>query len=376
MLDTTAFLAVLRWPIVERIPLVGDLALSPHGIAAAAGFLLGAMMMVRRAERRGIARTYVADIRESVQDLLFYVIIGAIVGARLFFVLGHLDLYAEDPLSVLAIWEGGLTLLGGVAGGLLAALPVIFRRGYDTVFLLDSAAPGLAAGIFVGRFGDLAIGDHLGGPAPGFPLAWRCTGNYWEAATNSLRSLGQPMPPIAGAPLGDQTQGCFAVAVHQTALYDLLQVGALMAVLLVFERRTRWNGFFTAVFVAWYGLARFAMDFVREDPRMLGLTGSQYAALVTVLALVGYLTWRRPWQNRPWSWNPPRFDVPWKQPPTTEPAAPATTTTATGPGDRSATGPQTAGQRAGRPRQDREDDLGHSPSEEPEAGQPGSGQHS
>lgn len=313
-------LADLAWPILERIPLFGDLAISPHGIGTAVGFLVGAVLMLRRVDRRGLGHSYVPEARERVQDMLFRAAIGAIVGARFFYVLAHLDDYAQDPLAVLRMWEGGFTFLGGLVGAVVAVIPMMRREGYRAAQVLDSAAPGIAVGVFIGRVGDLVIGDHIGDVASGWPLAWRCTGNYWDAQTNSF-AFGNPVPPVpyGGGPL--PTQGCFDVAVHQTALYDFVQAGLLLALLLWLERGPRWDGFFITVFVYWYGAARFVFDFLREDRRFLGLTGSQYAGLAAIVALTVYLLWRRPWQDRPWAWAPPDFDRPWLQPPAEEPAS-------------------------------------------------------
>lgn len=311
-----ALVGVLQWPIIERIPLFGDLAISPHGLGAAAGFLLGARLMLRRAELRGLGHSYVPHVREAVQDLLVRAAIGAIIGSRLFYVLTHLDIYLRDPLRILFIWEGGLTFLGGVAGAILAALPEVRRRDYRLWQLFDSAAPGLAVGIAIGRTGDLAIGDHIGDLAPGFPLAWRCTANFWHETTNSL-SFTNPVPPQP-YPFGAieaPTQGCFAAAVHQTALYDFLQAALLVGLLLALERRPRWDGFFAAVYVYWYGTFRVVIDFLRQDRRLFGLTGSQYAALTAIIALTVFLRWTKPWERRPWAWAPPDFDLPWLRPP-------------------------------------------------------------
>ena len=153
------------------------------------------------------------------------VAVGAILGARLFFVLTHLDVYAEDPLRILAVWEGGLTFLGGVAGGVIASLFWLRGRGFRALQVMDSAAPGLAAGLTIGRIGDLVIGDHIGRPTD-FALGWRCTGNYWAEATNSLAFSG-PVPYPTGV-TALPTQGCFDVAVHQTALYDFLAAGVVL----------------------------------------------------------------------------------------------------------------------------------------------------
>ncbi len=303
-------LPAIPFPILERIPIVGDVAISPHGIGIALGFLLGAMLAMPRWRRRGLGHRYVADIPETMQDLLVWAALGAVVGARLFYVLTHLgDGYLQDPLSILAVYEGGLSFLGGLAGAILVVLPAVVRRRYRARQMLDAAAPGVALGLVVGRTGDLIIGEHLGPPTD-FVLGWRCTGSWWTEATNSL-GYSPPRPYPVGA---DPTQGCFQTAVHQTALYDWLTAGVVLAVLLWLERRPRWDGFFVAVFVYLYGGIRFVSEFVRPDKFVLGLTGSQWALLAGMAAMTVYLWWRRPWDERRWAWDL-EFDHPWLTPP-------------------------------------------------------------
>jgi phosphatidylglycerol:prolipoprotein diacylglycerol transferase len=294
-------LAELAWPILERIRLVGDLAVSPHGISIAAGVLIGAQLMLHRARRRGVARRPVDDVEGIVQSLVTRTIIGGILGARFFFVVTHLELFG-DPLSWLLVWEGGLSLLGGITGAVLANVPFALRRRLSVPLLLDSVAPGLALGIFIGRIGDLVIGEHLGGPT-GFALGWRCTGAF-----------GDPAAPYSFPGVGPTTvQGCYDVALHQTALYDFLAGGAVLAILALLERRPRFDGFFFVAFTMLYGGGRFLSDFARAaDKDLVGpLTGSQVGALC---AIVGALTWvavRRPDRRRPYAWFPPDFRHPW-----------------------------------------------------------------
>lgn len=305
-------LLALSWPILERIPLGGGLAVSPHGIMTAIGFVVGAWLMIRRARLRGLGHHHVADVSEAVQELLVRLAIGGIIGARLFYVINNFDAYAANPLAALAIWQGGLTFLGGVAGAVIAVIPLIRRRGYRTLQIADSAAPGLAAGLAIGRLGDLAIGEHLGPPAGNFLLGWQCTGNYWDAASSSLTAGGLPPQPY---PVGaEPLQGCFDVAVHQTALYDLLSAALLFGVLILLERRPRWDGFFTAVAIYWYGAFRLVDDLLRQNRRWLGLTGSQWAVLAAMVVLTGFIAWDRPWRRLPWAWAPPDFDLPWRHP--------------------------------------------------------------
>lgn len=287
-------LAALAWPILERIHILGDFAISPHGISVALGFLLGAQLMQRRAQRRGVARRPVENIGETVQSLATWAAIGAIIGARFFYIATRPELY-PNPLDWLKIWEGGLSLLGGVTGAVLAGIPYALRRKLSIRLLLDSVAPGLALGIFVGRIGDLVIGEHLGGRTT-FLLGWRCTGAH-----------GDPAAPYPWP--GPRVQGCYDAVVHQTALYDFLAAGAVLAVLLLLERKPRFDGFFAAMFVLLYGGGRFLSDFARAaDLRLAGpLTGSQVTVLVAIVLVGLWILLRKPYRRHPYAWSPPGF---------------------------------------------------------------------
>ncbi|MGH3665937.1 MAG: prolipoprotein diacylglyceryl transferase family protein, partial [Egibacteraceae bacterium] len=150
--------------------------------------------------------------------------------------------------------------------------------------------------------GDLAIGDHLGTPAPGMPLAWQCTGNVWVRASNSFGFV--PPQPYPGAAL--PVQGCYDVPVIQTALLDVLAAVITLVVMLAVERRVRGRvtGVVAAGFVLVYGTGRLAFDFLRGDPRYLGLTASQWTAAAVMAAIVIWLVRRRP--ARQGGGEPPR----------------------------------------------------------------------
>ncbi|MFN2588927.1 MAG: prolipoprotein diacylglyceryl transferase [Actinomycetota bacterium] len=262
----------LEWGITPSID-VGGLSVSPHGIGIALGYLAGAQLMVRRARRLG------GPPESDIWNALFYALLGAIAGARLGYVFGHFSEVTDggdDLLGVFKIYEGGISLLGGITGAVLVALPYVIRKRMGFWRSTDLAVPGLALGIVVGRIGDLVIGDHLG-DATTFALGWRCTGETGGVPPVSAEVYGRladSSPP---------SLGCFDVVLHQTALYDFVSTLLLLGVLLYVGRTVRRTGLLTLVFVVWYGTIRVITDFLRVDKRYLGLTGSQLLALSVVL---------------------------------------------------------------------------------------------
>jgi phosphatidylglycerol:prolipoprotein diacylglycerol transferase len=245
--------------------------------------------MVRRARRFGGPK------EEDIWNVLFYALLGAIVGARVGYVIGHFGQVTNDGgdlVGVFKIWEGGISLLGGITGAVLAALPYAFRHKMGFWRMMDLAVPGLALGIVIGRIGDLLIGDHLGKPTD-FALGWKCLGSSGDApipAEQYLGRLGQGDPP---------SLGCFDITLHQTALYDFISTLILLGVLLWLGRKVRGAGFLTLFFVIWYGTMRMITDSLRVDRRYAGLTGSQILSLLVGLACL-YLLAR-------YRGAPPRF---------------------------------------------------------------------
>ena len=291
------FGAISYNPVV-RIHL-GPLSISPHGIGIAVGFLLGARFMLPRSRAKGMDD-------DTIYPLFTLAAIGAIVGARVAYVLNHYSDY-RNLGDALQVWKGGISLLGGFIGAIVFALPKIRSQRLSFWRVMDCAAPGMALGVTVGRIGDLVVGDHLGKTTTFF-LGYKCP------------PLGvQTASPCAPTAFSDRTPGA---VVHQTALYDLMLAAVLLAVLLAFERRRKrpgehprlFEGALVLVFGAGYGCARVLEDFLREDLRRFGLTGSQWVAILTiVLSLFCLLVTRRTprwgrWDERATPPDPPTLD--------------------------------------------------------------------
>ena len=253
MLSTSVLSAIAYEPLV-RIHL-GPLSISPHGIGIAIGFLVGAWFMLPTSRAKGIPD-------DEVYPLFTLAAIGAIVGSRVAYVVNHIGDYT-NVVDVFEVWKGGISLIGGIIGAILFAVVRMRRRHLPFWKIMDSAMPGLALGIFVGRTGDLIIADHLG-KTTNFFLGYRCP----------------PLGVDVGSPCVPGT------VVHQTALYDQFFALMILLVLLWLRRSPRYDGFITMMFGAMYASARIVEDFLREDLRRFGLTGSQMTAVVVLTACV------------------------------------------------------------------------------------------
>jgi phosphatidylglycerol:prolipoprotein diacylglycerol transferase len=301
----TTTLASIGWPVLDRVHFGGAFAISPHGVGIAIGFLAGSWWVLREGPKRGMRE-------EHLSSMLFWALIGTIVGARFFYVLGH---YSEfnSFTDMLKIYNGGISLLGGIAGAIAFAYPIMRRHRYRFLQVMDTAGLGLPFGIFIGRIGDLIIGDHLGKPTD-MPWAFAYHGGRLSAFTcvngvcreDLLKGAQSLVVTRHSAKLFSQSQGLIGqgVGVHQTALYDFLIACALfLFVYLVMASRPRREGILILTFAIGYGLGRIGTDFLRVDKRFFGLTGSQWSSVaVVILSIAVLVAWaRRPGGARmPW----------------------------------------------------------------------------
>jgi phosphatidylglycerol:prolipoprotein diacylglycerol transferase len=272
-----ALLGYLRYDPLVRIHL-GPLSISPHGMGIAVGFLLGSYFFLGWCRRAGLTD-------DQVYSLVNRAAIGSIIGARLAYCINHPGDF-NNPLEIFAVWKGGISLLGGIGGAVLAGVPKMRHDGLSFWKVMDMAVPCVAMGIIVGRIGDLIIADHLG-KATHFFLGYVCP-------------EGAGFGAGVGTKVGSPCNAAVGMAVHQPALYDFVSAILLLLLLLLLRRAPHYDGFLTLVFGAWYGTGRFIEDFFRVDvTHGTGLTGSQWTA-VAVLGLCLFcllVLTDTPWQS-------------------------------------------------------------------------------
>lgn len=264
-------LAVISYPPIPIFE-VGPLRLSLHGVFAGVGFLAGAYYGTRKYAARGFDAA-------KYQSVLTWALIGALLGARWLTLPAS---WIENGFDVrdMADIGGNWSILGGFAGGIGAGVWQVRRLGLRVWPALDAAAFGLALGTVVGRIGDLAIVEHLGGPTRFF-LGYGIRPGYDVAPQHDR--LECVAPEVGG----------YCGVYHHAALYDMLGAALLLGFLYWLYRRSRFSlryGQMFAVWMAWYGFQRFFIDFTRlaltvNPDRTLGpLTWSQWSGLAAGLA--------------------------------------------------------------------------------------------
>jgi phosphatidylglycerol:prolipoprotein diacylglycerol transferase len=284
-------LGAIGWEVIDRFRVGDSFAVSPHGLGIAIGFLAGSYVFLHEAQKRGLTE-------EQASRFPFWALIGTLVGTRLGYVFTHLDEF-RDPLDILRVWQGGISLLGGIFGAILFCLPLVRRYGIRFLTGMDAASIAIPLGIVIGRVGDLIIGDHLGKPTS-WALAFVYRGgnlagydcSTLEGVCRAFLSKGHVQTIAAeGATLTDASGRILqqGVGVHQTALYDLLLTVVLVTLLVWLNRVPRRTGVLTLTFGVWYGTGRIVTDFLRVENRFFGLTGSQWTSIVVVAVCLATL---------------------------------------------------------------------------------------
>lgn len=253
---------------------LGPLGLRTFGLMVALGVVAGSMVAARWGERWGVP----ADQTISLATRL---VIAGVIGARLTWVVTHLD-RIDGLIDVIAVWEGGLQFSGGFITAAVVGLPA-FRRWTRTTRwrMLDGSVLALTIGAAIGRIGCYAVGEHLGGPT-GFFLATRYDGGPTREGANPLRD---GVPPLE-----------VGQVVHNTSLYELISLVLLGLVLTwLLLRRQASPGTALGTFLVWYSVSRFTTDFFRAyDETVLGLTGAQWMCLALFPVGVAVLVVVRP----------------------------------------------------------------------------------
>jgi len=255
---------------------IGNFPVNTYGVLLALAFLAALFIAARLGSRDGLPR-------ERVFDLGLWMLLGGLVGSKLLLMVAEPE-YASNPWQLISldfIRSGGVWY-GGFLGGLLTGVVLIRRYRLPFGKVMDAFAPGVALGQAIGREGCFAAGCCWGKPTT---LPWGV-------------EFGELAHRITGVPVG--------VHLHPTQLYESLASALLFLLLYRLHRRKRFTGEVIAAYAVLYGLIRFLIEFVRDDPRgdifgLTSMTGLSTSQLISILVIVGgviFLVLRRRRANR------------------------------------------------------------------------------
>ena len=248
-------------PILFRI---GSWPVYSYGVLLALAYLAGLQLAVVRARRAGLDSA-------KVMDLGIYLIIAALIGAKLMLIAVDFNYFRSQPREILSLVRAGGVFYGGLIAAFLAGVWLIQRYKLPLWTTADLIAPGIALGHIVGRFGCLLAGCCYGRPTD---VAWAITFTDPVAATN----VGTPLQ----------------IPLHPTQLYDAGAEAIILVLLLVSERRGRpFPGRTFWLYMLLYAVSRFIIEIYRGDERgtIFGMSTSQFVAVVIVPISV-FMLWR------------------------------------------------------------------------------------
>lgn len=261
---------MLTYPNIDPVALsLGPVQIHWYGLMYLIGFAAAWLLGRWRASRPESGWT-----KEMVDDLIFYGVIGTIAGGRLGYMLFYgWDNLVANPLSILQVWQGGMSFHGGLIGVMLAFW--LFGRRYGLGFfrVADFAAPLVPIGLLAGRIGNFINGELWGRPTD---LPW------------GMRLPCDRFPEqCQDTPIGAD----WSLPVHASQLYEAALEGlALFLILWLFSSRPRPAMAVSGLFLIGYGVFRFAVELVRLPDAHIGYLAFGWVTmgqLLTVPMLIG-----------------------------------------------------------------------------------------
>ncbi len=227
-----------------------------YSIFVVLAIVAAVLITLRESKRKGIPT-------EEIISLVPWVLIGGIVGARLFHVIDRWDFYAGHPLHIFSLQQGGLAIWGALAGGGIAVVVYALVKRISFGRLADAITPGLLVAQMIGRLACTVNGDAYGGVTS---LPWGFIYIH------------------PGAMIPDNLRG---VPTHPYPVYEMLWNGLILLYVMKHRSFFSKDGLLFLTYIAYYGLGRLLLTFVRQEKIWFwGLQEAQVVAIALIVASV------------------------------------------------------------------------------------------
>lgn len=238
-----------------------------YGIIIVSGVLAGLFLARYRAKRND-------EDPDIYSDFLIYALIGAILGARLYYVIFSWDSYKNDLISIFAFREGGLAIYGGVIGAFIALAIYTKVKKLSFLKMADTAVPGLALGQVIGRMGNFVNMEAFGGHTDGiFGMALNA-----EKAKIPV-TMRQFIAPLEGY-VGEY------LMVQPTFAYEALWNVGVIVILMAYTKHKKFEGELVVLYLILYGIGRGWIEGLRTDQLLIGNTGIAVSQLLAIILAI------------------------------------------------------------------------------------------
>ncbi len=276
---------------------LGPLAVRWYGLMYLIAFLSANLLGRWRARLPHYAQQGWAA--QDMDDLVLYCALGTILGGRFGYVLFYqFGFYLEHPLSILKVWEGGMSFHGGLLGVTLASYLFAKHRARSWFSVTDYIAVLVPAGLLAGRLGNFINGE-LWGRVTHPELPWAML--FPQAAYDDMLWINQHASEAMLKGLDTFFGIWHGLPRHPSQLYELVLEGCVLGIgLWWFARKARPAGAASALFLMGYGAARFIIEFFREPdsflgPLTVGFSRGQWLSLP--MMLIGVFLWIRAYRR-------------------------------------------------------------------------------
>ena len=272
---------------VGRYISIGDFHIMFYGIIIAAGFLAGLLIAQREAKRTG-------QNPDIYLDYPICMMIPAIIGARLYYVIFSWEYYSRNPLEIINTRHGGLGIVGGVAAAILVLLIFARVRKQNAALMLDTMTMSLLVGQIMGRWGNFFNREAFGGYTDG-PLAMQIPLGYFENA-GRLHEIEQTglLDHLVQLSVGGETLSY--IQVHPTFLYEGLWNCLVLLLIFLYRKHKKFDGELLCIYLIGYGIGRFFIEGLRVDQLQIGDSGiaaTQVVCVIVVLGSLAVMGWKR-----------------------------------------------------------------------------------
>ena len=267
----------------------GGFTLTWHGFLTFIAVALAVFLVARWARQQSMNV-------DSVYTIATWCILGGVIGSRLLHVVDFWDFYKSDPVRIVQIWNGGITIYGAILGGFLSGAVYMLARNHPRFLdlwnkmlpfaklepaplpsvgrLADIAAPALLIAMAVGRVGDIINGEHV---AKITDLPWGFVYTHPESPSHQVHAFG---------------------ASHPAVVYEMMLDLAVLGVVLAMKDRLRPHGMTFVLYLGLYSLGRFFISFLRTGPPpmdqewAIGLNEAQFVAIAVMALAIPLLAFK------------------------------------------------------------------------------------